>query len=156
MGCGEDGFDATRLYQGLAASERGHRVIWARLPWRLSCNFVNCTFRDALPCGDALDFYVRALGEGLDGDGATCREGGGEELRVNFVHCGKISHIGQEDCGLDNVGEVQAGLVENCFGVSEALAGLLLDSAFGESARRGIYRKLSRNEYQTVSAVYCL
>ena len=83
---------------------------------------------------NALNLHQGAFRERLDRDGAAGREGGGEELGVDFVHGGEIGHVGQEDGGLDDVLEAQAGLFEDGPRIGEALPGLDLDATFREGA----------------------
>lgn len=99
---------------------------------------------------NALNLDVDVLGEGLDGDAAA---GGlvGEPLLVLAVHLlhsllvcfkceavaactyGKVSHVGDEDHGLDDLGDGRASLLEDGIEVLAALAGLVGNGALDKS-----------------------
>ena len=98
--------------------------------------------------GDALNLYECAFGEGLHGHGTAGREGTRKEGGVHLVHGGEISHIGQENRGFDHVGKREARFLQDGLCVEDGLAGLLLDAAVRECARRGVDGKLSGKENQ--------
>ena len=108
---------------------------------------------DGLAGGDALDFDEGVFGEGFDGHGAAGGEGFGKVLGVDFVHRGEVAHVGEEDGGLHDVGEAEAGGFEDGGGIFDGLFRLLLDAAFGEGAGGGIDGELTRDEDETVAAV---
>lgn len=92
--------------------------------------------------GDAFDFYKGAFGERLDCDSAACRERGGEKLRVNLVHCGKITHVCQEYRCLDYVFQAKTGCGQDSFGICETLAGLFCHASLGECTCSGVNGEL--------------
>lgn len=50
---------------------------------------------------------------------------------------GKVSHVGDEDCSLDDLGDGRAGLLEDSIEVLAALLGLFGDGALNQGALCG-------------------
>lgn len=89
--------------------------------------------RTHLRQSNALNLDIHVLGKSLDGNTAASRLVG-EPLLVLAVHLGKVIHAGQEDGGLDDLGDGRARLLDDSLDVLAALGCLLGDGAFDKGA----------------------
>jgi hypothetical protein len=67
-------------------------------------------------------------------------------LCVLLVHSSEVSHVGQEDGHLDNLGNAGSGSFEDGARVGDAEGGLFLDCAGGQDVAGGVAGDLTRGE----------
>src|SRR5882762_5826386 len=73
-------------------------------------------------------------GHGYGGAGGGYDAFGGKVFGVDLVHGGEVGHVLEEDGGLYDVNEVEAGFAEDGFEVFEHAGGLFGDAAGDEHA----------------------
>lgn len=91
--------------------------------------------RAILRQSNALNLDVHVLGKSLDSNTAAGRLVR-EPLLVLSVHLGKVTHVGEEDGGLDNLGDGGARLLDDSLDVLAALGRLLGNGTLDEGAVR--------------------
>ena len=88
------------------------------------------------------NFDACAFRQRLHRHGGASGEGSGEEIGIDFVHAGKIVHVGEENGGFDDVSHAESDAFKNVLNVEERLAGEVANVALGELSGGGVNGKL--------------
>ena len=96
--------------------------------------------------GDDFDLDERIFGQAGNFDGGAGGRGdafGRKVLPVNGIHGDEVIHVLDEDCGLDDVDEVDAGFIQDGLDVLHDLSSLFGYAARNEIACLWINRNLA-------------
>lgn len=98
------------------------------------------------------DLYLNqcAFGQILHCYGRAGREGLGEELSIHLVHGNEVGHVAEENCCLDNMGQVGSCCCQYLRGIGEHLSCLFLDATFYECSCGRVDGDLTTAEYHTI------